>query len=313
MEQTLDPRADYANAGTSASPGKSAASWPAIIAGAFVAAALTLVLIALGSGLGFASISPWAGHGMSAATFAATTAIWLIVTQWLSSAVGGYIAGRLRTRWIGTHPHEVFFRDTAHGLVTWAVATVLVAVMLGAMLFSAMGAGLHAASGVAAAGVASPAAVPGPGAMAPGSMGPGAMDRGGPGANAGAYGFDKLFRAANPSGNSGAASMQADPRAEAGHILAHSAAAGNVSDEDRAYLAQLVASRTGLSPADAQKRVDDFVASAMDTEAKARAAADTARKDASRAAIFTALSMLIGAFIASVSAALGGRLRDEHL
>jgi hypothetical protein len=305
MEQTLDPRADHANAGTSASPGKSAASWPAIIAGAFVAAALTLVLIALGSGLGFASISPWAGHGMSAAKFAATTAIWLIVTQWLSSAVGGYIAGRLRTRWIGTHPHEVFFRDTAHGLVTWAVATVLMAITLGATLFSAMGAGLHAASGVAAAGVASAAAVPGPGAMAPGSMGPGA--------NAGAYGFDKLFRAADPSGNSGAASMQADPRAEAGHILAHSAAAGNVSDEDRAYLAQLVASRTGLSPADAQKRVDDFVASAMDTEAKARAAADTARKDASRAAIFTALSMLIGAFIASVSAALGGRLRDEHL
>ncbi len=106
---------------------KSAASWPSIIAGAFVAAAATVILIALGSGIGFASISPWPDRGASLTTFAMTTAIWLIVTQWISAALGGYIAGRLRTRWMGTHAHEVFFRDTAHGLITWAVATILVA------------------------------------------------------------------------------------------------------------------------------------------------------------------------------------------
>jgi len=99
---------------------KSAASWPSIIAGAFVAAASSMILLALGSGLGFASISPWPNRGATITAFVITTAIWIIVTQWLSAALGGYIAGRLRTRWIGTHTHEVFFRDTAHGLVTLA-------------------------------------------------------------------------------------------------------------------------------------------------------------------------------------------------
>src|SRR5580700_3907157 len=119
-KQILEPRAEHLRMG-------SAASWPAIIAGAFVAAAVSLVLLALGSGLGFAAISPWPGHGVSATTYAVTTAIWLIVMQWLSSCAGGYITGRLRTKWAGTHSHEVFFRDTAHGLVMWAVATGLIA------------------------------------------------------------------------------------------------------------------------------------------------------------------------------------------
>ena len=110
MEQSLEARPDHARA-------RSAASWPAIIAGAFVAASISLVLFVLGSGLGFAEISPWPGHGATATTFAVTTAIWLIVMQWVSSAAGGYITGRLRTRWHGTHTHEVFFRDTAHGLL----------------------------------------------------------------------------------------------------------------------------------------------------------------------------------------------------
>src|ERR1700675_5119312 len=117
-KQILEPRAEHLRL-------RSAASWPAIIAGAFVAASVSLVLLALGSGLGFASISPWPGHGVSAKTFAITTAIWLIVMQWVSSGFGGYITGRLRTRWVGTHTHEVFFRDTAHGLGMWAVATVV--------------------------------------------------------------------------------------------------------------------------------------------------------------------------------------------
>src|SRR5271154_6676358 len=137
MEQILEPRAEYARAG-------SAASWPAIIAGAFVAASVSLVLFTLGSGLGFASISPWAGHGVSVKTFAVSTAIWLIVMQWVSSGFGGYITGRLRTRWVGTHVHEVFFRDTAHGLVTWAVATVLVAATLATSLVAGIEGGAHA-------------------------------------------------------------------------------------------------------------------------------------------------------------------------
>src|ERR1700691_2751127 len=135
-----------------ASPSTSAASWPAIIAGAFVAAAVSLTLLALGSGLGFASISPWPNRGISAMTFTITAAIWLIVMQWVSAGLGGYIAGRWRTRWIGTHTHEVFFRDTAHGLVTWAVATVFMAAVLAGSMTSLLGGGARAVGGLAAAG-----------------------------------------------------------------------------------------------------------------------------------------------------------------
>ena len=112
-----------------AQPGRSASavSWPSIFAGAAVAIGTTLILFALGSGLGFASASPWPGAGASASTFAVGVGVWMIVMQWLSSALGGYITGRLRTRWIGVHTHEAFFRDTAHGLVAWAVATMVVA------------------------------------------------------------------------------------------------------------------------------------------------------------------------------------------
>ena len=161
--RVLDPRvgdsraladADpYLNrADTAVVPGKSAASWAAIIAGASVAVSVSLILLALGSGLGFAEISPWPGRGASATTFTVTTAIWLIVTQWISAGLGGYIAGRLRTRWYGTHTHEVFFRDTAHGLITWSVATVLVGAVFAGSVSALLSGGVHAASEAASAG-----------------------------------------------------------------------------------------------------------------------------------------------------------------
>ena len=266
----------------------SAASWPAIIAGAFVATAVTLVLLALGSGLGFASISPWPSKGVSGMTFAVTAAIWLILTQWISAGVGGYIAGRLRTRWIGTHTHEVFFRDTANGFITWAVATVLVSVTLATTVFSSIGGVGHAAAGASSAATK------------------GAMTATSPGAP---YDIDRLLRPADLNANSPSGP---DPRVEVSHILANALASGTAADADRAYLAQLVAARTGVAPPDAQKRVDDFMSSVMDAEAKAKAGADEARKAAAEASIYLALSLLIGAFIASVAAALGGRLRDQH-
>jgi len=246
--------------------GKSAASWPSIIAGAFVAASATLVLVALGSGLGLASISPWHNHGVTVTTFAVTGAVWLILTQWISAGLGGYIAGRLRTRWVGTHTHEVFFRDTAHGFITWAVATVLLAAVLSSSL----------TTGGGAAGA-----------------------QGEPVSAYKAYRVDKLFR---PASSASAATQSTDPRMETGHIVANALADGIVSDADRAYLVDQVVARTGISKADAQVRVDGFIADA-----------DAARKAAAETSIFLALSMLVGAFIASVAAALGGRLRDEHI
>src|ERR1700753_2352811 len=99
----------------------SGVSWGAVIAGAFVASAFSLALLALGAGLGLVSVSPWSANNMSATTFGILAAAWLIAVQLFSSGVGGYIAGRLRTLWVDTHTDEVFFRDTAHGLLVWAV------------------------------------------------------------------------------------------------------------------------------------------------------------------------------------------------
>ena len=300
---------------TAVVPGKSAASWAAIIAGASVAIAVSLILLALGSGLGFAEISPWPGRGVSATTFTVTTAIWLILTQWISAGLGGYIAGRLRTRWYGTHTHEVFFRDTAHGLITWSVATVLVAAVFAGSVSALLGGGVRAVSDAAPGGAgaiaqsastnsatASPTnATANPSPPSALSMGPLPMT----------YAIDRLFRPATAGASTNAQSGP-EPRVEAAHIVANAVANGNVPDADRAYLAQLVAAQTGVPPAEAQRRVDDLLAAAMEAANKARAAADAARKAAAAASIFTALSMLIGAFIASIAAALGGRLRDEH-
>jgi hypothetical protein len=132
----------------------------------------------------------------------------------------------------------------------------------------------------------------------------------------GAYNLDKLFRS-SASGKSPAASGEGpratDGRAEVMHIAANAATSGSVSDEDRAYLTNLVATKTGASNEEAQKRVEAFIQTVNDAAAHAKTAADEARKSAATAALYTALALLIGAFIASVSAAIGGRLRDEHL
>jgi hypothetical protein len=265
-------------------PAKHAASWQAIFAGAFVAVAITLVLVALGTGIGFASISPWPGRGASATSFAITTAIWLIVAQWISAALGGYISGRLRTRWPGTHTHEIFFRDTAHGLVTWAVATVVIIVVAAGSAASGAGAGLRAAAEVTSTGaqtLATQLASP--------------------------YSVDKLFRSKGD-----ALAGSSDPRLEVTHIVANAAASGSVPDADRTYLVEQVAARTAIPQPEAQARVDAFISSLAQAQEKVKAEADAARKATAQASIYLALSMLIGAFIASVSAALGGRLRDEH-
>jgi hypothetical protein len=272
-----------------------------------------LVLLALGGGLGFAAISPWPGRGVSATTFTVNTAIWLIVTQWISAALGGYIAGRLRTRWIGTHTHEVFFRDTAHGLVMWSVATVAVAAVLVSSGSAVIGAGMRAA-GTAAAMGAPTAFAGGQGGAGPQAVGPsqGLMP---PGPSAPlTYGIDKLFRpsASSATDTTASAENSSEARIETLYIAYNAIARGSVPDADRTYLADLVAAQAGIPSPEAQRRVDDFIAATMDAETKAKAAADAARKAAAETSIYTALAMLIGAFIACVSAALGGRLRDEH-
>jgi hypothetical protein len=274
----------------------SAVSWPAIFAGAFVASAASLILVGLGSGFGLASVSAWPNSGASATTFTVMTAIWLIVVQWVASGLGGYLAGRLRTKWVGTHTHEVFFRDTAHGFITWSVATIVVAGFLASATSSIIGGTFHAAATVASG------ASQGAAAQA-GASGPQV------GSSVAPYDVDMLFRSARQDSSA----STAEARAESARILANGIAAGEVTAADRTYLAELVAARTGLSPEGAQKRVDTVIAQAKAGEAKARQAADAARKAGAEASIFTALAMLVGAFIACIAAALGGHRRDEHI
>jgi hypothetical protein len=271
----------------------SAVAWPAIFGGACVAAAVALLLIELGAGIGLASISPLSGAAASAATFTVAAAIWLIVVQWLACALGGYVTGRLRTKWARVHADEVFFRDTAHGFLTWAVAVLFAAALFGAAAATAIGGGARAAGGVlsgaaqGASQVAAQGANPLPGA---------------------GYFTDSLLRAEHPSANAPGAA----PRAEVGGILAMALSTGEMQAADKTYLAQLIAAHTGLSEADAAKRVDSVMAGLKAAEEKARAAADAARKAAASFAFFTFFSLLIGAFIASVAAAIGGQQRDAY-
>ena len=264
----------------------SGVAWPAIVGGAFAAAALSLVLIALGSGFGLASVSPWSNVGASAATFTVTTAVWLIVTQWLASGLGGYLTGRLRTKWVGLHTHEVFFRDTANGFLTWAVATVI-----GAALLASAASSVVSGTASVVAGAATGASQ-------------GTTRSSGTPIDPMAYFVDSLYRTDRPA----TIASDSGVRAESARILLN----GTMATSDKSWLAQLVSTRTGLSKADAEARVDAVAAQMKAGEVKAREAADAARKAGSYLSIFTALSMLIGAFIACVTAALGGRQRDEH-
>ena len=269
----------------------SAVSWPAIIAGAFVAISIALLLATLGTGLGLASLSPWPNSGASATTFGISTGIGLIVVNWIASASGGYITGRLRTKWAGVHTHEVFFRDTAHGFLTWAVATAVGSLLLASAATAVIGGGVRAASVVAggATQVAGQAATQST-------------------SSASAYDVDSLFRSDRPD----PAANPQSANAQAARILASGVTAGDVPATDRTYLAQMVATRTGLSQLDAQKRVDDVIAREKAAVIKVKQAADATRKAASELAIFTSLAMLIGAFVASAAAAYGGSLRDDH-
>jgi hypothetical protein len=195
----------------------------------------------------------------------------------LSSSIGGYIAGRLRSRWIGVHTDEVYFRDTAHGFIAWAFASVLGAVLLASPATSLLGG--------TAAGLSQ-------GAAASASQATGPMD---------GY-VDTLLRSDTPAApNAGNAS---DPRGEMVRLFTNSFRnGGELKPNDRAYVSKVVAARTGMSQADADKRVNDVV-----TQIKADA--DAARKAAAHLAFWLTASLLLGAFCASLAATEGGGLRD---
>ena len=279
----------------------SAMSWSAVIGGAFAASALSLLLLALGTGFGFTSASAFRDEGASATTIGIGAAIWLILTQILSSGLGGYLAGRLRTKWANVHSDEVYFRDTAHGFLVWALGAIISAMLLASAASSLIGGGASLLSSVGG-GIASAA-----GKITGSASQAAANSIGDPSA----FVSDNLLRGDKPAPN-------ADPQAvtaEVGRIVANSVKSGQIAPADRTYVAQVVSARTGLSQADAEKKVDDTVQKAKDAaakaEAKAREAADAARKASAYAALWLAVSMLVGAFCASYGALVGGRARDH--
>jgi hypothetical protein len=253
----------------------SGVSWGAVIGGAFVAAAFYLILLALGAGFELSAVSPWANMGASASTAGTVAIIWLILIEIVSSGMGGYLTGRLRTKWALIHTDEVYFRDTANGFLAWALALVISVTLLASAAASMVGHIAQTAPGTPAATAASAA-------------------------DPDSYFVDTLFR----SDRLGAESKDVSVQAEAGRILANALRQSQMPAADQTYLARLVAARTGITQSEAEKRVSDVMADARQAE-------DTARKATAHLLLWLFLALLMGAFSASYAATIGGRQRDR--
>lgn len=286
--------------------GFSAVSWPAVVAGAIAAAALSLILLVLGTGLGLSLVSPWAARGASAQAIGWSTILWIGFTALASSGLGGYIAGRLRVRWPSLNLDEVYFRDTAHGFLAWAVATLLTAAVLASAIGTVLGAGATVGAGAAAGG-----------AQAAGQVVQAAAQPTNAPATRSTYDVDALFRpAADTTGATAPDASFATTRDEIASIFYNEMQGDALSPEDTRYVGQVVAQRTGLSQQDAEARVTAAFDAARNrmqqAEARARAVADQARKAGAKTALWIFVSLLLGAFFASLMATYGGRRRDMY-
>ena len=301
---------DY-NRESSISPSHlSAVSWGAIFAGASAAAALSLILLLLGTGLGLSAVSPWSHDGIAATTFGWSTILWITLTSLAASGIGGYISGRLRARWAATHSDEVYFRDTAHGFLAWAISTLATAVLLTSVISSVISgatqAGATVASGAAAAATTTAAAT----AAANVDTVKAETDKSLP------YFLDFLFRqnsvpAATPTSP---VASNADAKTEVARIYANALVNGKLPAEDVKYAGQLLSQQIGISQQDAENRVTDtfnlIQTKLRNAETAARNAADAARKATAYGSLWLFISLLAGAFIASFTAIYGGRQRD---
>lgn len=268
--------------------------WPAIFAGALLATAVSLVLNTFGAGLGLSVVSPFGQDGIGSTGLLIAIALWGIWVTVSSFMAGGYIAGRLRRRANDATEHEVDVRDGAHGLTVWAVGVLLAAVIAGSGIGTAIKAGSNAVSGVAdaAASAASTADAP-------------EME----------YLMSTIFRAASGADAPPPPAAQAgngDARDEIAFILRSATDRGGITADDRAYIASVIASRTGLTQEQARQRVDEIVSAYRKLEAEAAAAAETARKAGVVAAFVLAATLLVAAAGAWWAAGVGGRHRDEQ-
>jgi hypothetical protein len=255
--------------------------WAAIIAGAVLATAISFVLITFGSALGLSLTSPYEGESTSLWGIALAAGLWLLWVQVSAFGAGAYITGRLRRRAYDATEHESDIRDGSHGLLVWGVGT-----LLGAFIaLSSLG----AATTTAANAVSNVAGGAGNAADNPAISG---------------Y-VDRLFR-----GQSGQP-ITPETRSEVGRIFSSSVVNGEFANEDRDYVAGLIAQNAGIPQEEARARVDQAVTTAEQAEQQARDAAEAARKTALVVAFFTAASLAVSAAVAFFAAGLGGRHRDE--
>ena len=298
----------------------SAVSWAAIIAGAVGAAALSLILLVLGTGLGLAAVSPWVHEGISGTTFGVTSIMWITFTQLAAAGVGGYLAGRLRTRWANTQGDEVYFRDTAHGFLAWALATLLTAGLLTSVIGSVIGGGVQAAAVVAGSATGAGAATLA--ANDDDSTEKAGVEKAGTTMN---YFVDTLLRDNRALAAPADGSMDENPaplpregstryNTEIHRVFLHAAGAAHLPVRDVQYLGALIAQRNGITQTDGEEMVTytytRMRSELAQAEAKAKEAADKARKASSYAALWLFISLLSSAFFASWIATCGGRQRD---
>jgi hypothetical protein len=264
--------------------------WGPVIAGAIGAAAISFVLLTFGSALGLSAISPYPYRGLSAPTFLVVATLYIALVQVCSYAAGGYLAGRMRTPWADGTESERHFRDGAHGFAVWALGLVIAAAVVASGVGGAAKTAIEATSAVTAgAAGAATSSVPNPAQ----------------------YATDLLLRpSANASANAIESERPVDP-ASLARLFTRSLASGSLSDEDKGYLGAVVARQTGLSQADAEKRVDGVYAEAKKAEQKARDLANEARKKTALAGFLTAATFAVACAAACVAAGLGGRDRDE--
>lgn len=286
----------------------SGVSWSAVIAGALTAIAVSFIVISLGTGIGMELVSPYPYAGAaSASTMTVIGALWLVFAQAVSFATGGYVAGRLRRSPTPMHTDEVKFRDGANGLIVWAIGVAVTSVVLAgtvAKVSSAAG----SAAGTAAISLASQTQAPSLDYFTDELLWPNPQSAQNGAGAAAAGGTGTAAPGAAPAGGTPSNADISRQRSQVGRVLATALTPSGLSNDDRTYLAQLVAAQTGMSQDDAQHRVDEVVGR---MKQDATQAAETARKAAAYLSFWTFMSLLFGAVCATLGGVLGGDLREE--
>ena len=264
--------------------------WGSIFGGVVVAVAGALIFVSFGSAIGLGMIAPWSSAG--ATTISILGAAWFLITSALAYYFGGYIAGRMRSTHGDANAGEVELRDALNGAAVWGVG-VLVFFWLGASVLSSVATGTAAVgSAVAQAG--------------------GAVVQSEAVGDVADYTVNKLFRSDGPVSRTRAE----DFRQQSLQILGRAVADGELTSDDRDYLAQLVATQTSLTPEEAQARVDQVYAEAQATAAEvaetAKEAAEAAQNTALVLGFLTAAGFLISLVAAWFGAVAGGAHRDSN-